>query len=535
VSRASAGGALPAARSFPALLLPSLLSGLLLTGAFHPWNQAWLAWLFPLPLVLGLRRWAPGPREAALGGAAAGLAHFGTSLWWITEVTPAGWAALAVYLAAYPAAWMAVLAQAARRLPGRLQPHHSVLFAGFAACAWTALEWVRGWLLSGFPWNPIGASQIEVLVLAQVAELGGALLVGWMVVFGGTIIAMTLLRIVQQAGEGASMRPHAEFITALAVVGAAAWFGIGALTRPAPVRGHLDVLLVQPRIPQDPWGSGMAAEDALQESIRLTDLALPPGRPAGLVVWPETPIPDALADLPEFDRFVKSLVPGRAEAFLFGTIRREGRVPYNSAVLALPGNSAAAVYDKMHLVIMGEYVPLADAFPFLRRLVPLGADFASGPEPVAFDLPGGWRAAPLICFEDVMARVVRSFIPLQPDLFINITNDGWFNDSPQSLQHFQLARMRCIELRRPMLRAANNGATGWIDERGVVRELLRDPESGSVDIAGTLRTRVSIPEARMTFYARWRDWAGWLSALLVLAWICPPPAWFRKASGKNAS
>lgn len=512
-SHFSAGG-------FPArwtgLILAGVLAGLLLTGAFHPWNHPWLAWLFPLPLVLALRRWKPDLREAAAAGAALGLAHYGTSLWWITEVTHAGWAALVVYLAAYPAAWTVALAQVAHRSPPQLQPHHSIFFAGYAACAWTALEWVRGWLMSGFPWNPIGTSQIEVLVLAQVAELGGALLVGWIVVFGGTIIAMTILRIIQQARGEASMRPHAEFIPALAVVGAAAWFGISALTRPAPVRGHLDALLVQPRIPQDPWGSGMDAEAALQKSIRLTNFALPPGQLAGLVVWPETPIPDELAGLPEFDGFVKSLVPARAEAFLYGTIRREGRIPYNSALLALPGNSAAAVYDKMHLVVMGEYVPLAGVFPFLRRLVPLGVDFAAGREPVVFDLPGGWRAAPLICFEDVMARVVRRFAPLQPDLLVNITNDGWFNNSPQSLQHFQLARMRCIELRRPMLRAANNGATGWIDERGVVRELLRDPATGSVDIAGTLRTRIALPELRETFYARWGDWPGGLSALAVL-------------------
>jgi apolipoprotein N-acyltransferase len=264
----------------------------------------------------------------------------------------------------------------------------------------------------------------------------------------------------------------------------------------------------------------MEAGEALDQTVRLTDLALPPGFVVDLVVWPETPIPEALLDLPRFEDFTQNLLPERAGALLYGTIRREGRVPYNSAVLALPGDEVAAVYDKTHLVVMGEYVPLGDVLPVLRRWVPLGTDFAPGEAPKVFELPSGWRLAPLICFEDVMARVVRRVAPLRPDVLVNITNDGWFNDSPQSLQHFQMARMRCIELRRPMIRASNNGVTGWIDERGVIRELLADPATGRVDISGTVRVRVAIPEGRETLYARWGDWPGWIcaAACLVLGW-----------------
>lgn len=491
-------------------------SGLALTGAFHPWNQPWLAWLFVMPMIW-VMRWRParGWREAAAWGWVAGVVHFGTSLAWVGEVTWAGWAVLVVLMACYPAVWAVVMGEALRRMPEAAGPHHSLGVALISASAWCGLEWVRGWLLTGFPWNPVGASQVEMLVLAQVAELGGVGLISWMVVFGGSVLALTVMRMVRQATGQGPVGPRLEFLAALTVVGVAVWFGAGRLARPAEVRGQVEVLLVQPRIPQDPWGAGMEAGEALARSIQLTELALPPGMPVDVVVWPETPIPEALADLPGFEAFVRDLVPARARAMVYGTIRREGRVPYNSAMLALPGASAAVVYDKMHLVMMGEYVPLAEVFPFLRWVVPLGTDFAPGVEPVVFPLPGGWKAAPLICFEDVMARVVRRFVPLEPDLLLNLTNDGWFNDSPQSMQHFQLARLRCIELRLPMVRVANNGATGWIDERGVVRELLRDPETGSVDMAGTVRTRVALPERRETVYARWGDWPGAGSALLI--------------------
>jgi apolipoprotein N-acyltransferase len=505
----------------PLHLVAVAATGLLLTGSFHPWNQAWLAWLVPVPWILVLRaRPLKGLGTAWVWGWWGGLLHFATSLAWITEVTVMGWLALCLLMACYPACWTAGIAAAMQRLPQRIQPHHSIALALWSACTWTALEWVRGWLFTGFPWNPLGASQIEVLVVAQAAELGGALLVGWIVMFSGSVVGMTLLRVVQQARGEASMRPRLEFLTALALVGGVLWFGIGRLTRPAPVRGHLDVLLVQPRIPQDPWGAGMEAGEALDQTVRLTDLALPPGFVVDLVVWPETPIPEALLDLPRFEDFTRNLLPERAGALLYGTIRREGRVPYNSAVLALPGDEVAAVYDKTHLVVMGEYVPLGDVLPVLRRWVPLGTDFAPGEGPKVFELPSGWRLAPLICFEDVMARVVRRVAPLRPDVLVNITNDGWFNDSPQSFQHFQMARMRCIELRRPMIRASNNGVTGWIDERGVIRELLADPATGRVDIAGTVRVRVAIPEGRETLYARWGDWPGWICAVacLVVGW-----------------
>jgi apolipoprotein N-acyltransferase len=499
-------------------VVAAIVSGLLLTGAFHPWNQAWLAWLFPIPLLVVLRvAPAPGRRWVFGVGWLAGLVHFSTSLFWVTEVTVPGWVALSVLMACYPGLWLWLVEPVVRRLPQRLQAHHSLMLASYAGVVWTATEWVRSWFLTGFPWNLLGVSQIEVLVVAQIAEWGGTLLVGWVVVFGGGVVGMTLLRVFQEARHHQSIRPRVEFMAALVVVGVVVWFGIDRLTQPAPPRGTLDVLLVQPRIPQDPWGAGMPADEALERSIRLTELALSAGPAPDLVIWPETPIPDSLLDLREFPEFVHRIVPERAGAFLYGTIRRVGGEPFNSAVLALPGSILAETYDKMHLVIMGEYLPLGDVFPILRRWIPLGQDFSAGDGPEVFSLPSGWRFAPLICFEDVMARVVRRFLPLQPDVFVNITNDGWFNQSPQSLQHFQQARMRCIEFRRPMIRVANNGATGWIDERGSVRELLADVQTGSVDIAGTVRSRVPLPEIRETLYARWGDWVGILCTLTTAA------------------
>lgn len=472
------------------------------------------------------RRPVAGWKSNLLMGGGVGVIYFGVSLFWVTEVTWVGWVALTLLMACYPAAWVVMTGELWRRLPEKLWPHQAVGAAAMMACGWCALEWVRGWLLTGFPWNPVGASQIKVLVVAQVAELGGVGLVSWVVVFGGAILGFAVRRIVQEAHGGVGRQPRLELVAGLVVVGTVIWFGAGRLARSEAARGTLEVVLVQPRIPQDPWGAGMESREALERQIELTRMALPPGMTADVVIWPETPIPEPLIELAGFEEFARQLTAESARAFVYGTIRREGKMPFNAAVLARSGDVVAQVYDKMHLVMMGEYVPLAEWLPFLRRLVPLGTDFVPGRKPVLLDLPGGWKAAPLICFEDVMPGVVRRFVAQQPDLLLNITNDGWFNDSPQSVQHFQLARMRCIEFRLPMIRVANNGVTGWVDERGVVREWLRDPETGRVDIAATMRTRVEVSGRRETFYARWGDWPGMISALV---WVVAGAFWWRRS------
>lgn len=500
--------------------LAFILSGLCLTGAFEPLAQPWLAWAAFVPVVAALRCWPPGSARLAFGlGWLMGLVHFSTSLYWITEVTRPGWAVLSAYLALYPGCWVGAMAVWMRGYPGEPRALDSLRVALCGTAWWVVLEWLRGWLLTGFPWNPLGVSQSGLLALAQLAELGGVALVGAVVIFGSLCIGLTLVRVVGEARRGNGPRPHGEFIVALLVVGGAFWFGIGRLTRPLPEDGvrTLEVAVVQPDIPQDPWGSGMPPELALERMTGLTRLVLAGGEAVDLVLWPETPVPEPLRGLPGFGEFVQEVVPERAQAMVYGSITRDAEGnPFNSAVLADARSPEAATYDKLHLVVLGEYVPFARWLPVLRRWVPLGEDFQSGAAPVVFDLPNGLRAAPLICFEDVMSRVVRRFLEQQPDLFLNLTNDGWFNESPQSRQHFENARFRCIEFRRPMIRAGNNGVSGWIDERGVPRQLLADVRTGSTFFAGTLRTEVKVADAPETLYARWGEWWVGLCALGLL-------------------
>lgn len=500
--------------------------------AFPPFGHPWFAWMFPIPLVAVFFFLRPvSLREAMLGGFLAGVGFYTPSLFWLTEVTVAGWLALVVFCSLFHLLWGGVLGWWVGNLPEKPDAGSALRTAFFSACGFAGLEWIRSWIFSGFSWNSLGVSQIELPAIAQMAEFGGVHLLSWLVVFCGTAFGLTGIRVVQEARRLQPLRPHFEFMVALGLIGLALYVGVGRLVTPAPVVGEIRILAVQPDIPQDPWGSVWSGEEALERCIALTDRELGgvegPGDPdhVDLLIWPETPIPGALDDLSEFKDFEARVVPRRASAFLYGTILRSGFEITNSAVLVQQDEPFVQSYDKMHLVIMGEYVPFARTLPFLRKLVPLGTDFTAGTVPRVMGLAQQWRLAPLICFEDILPRVARRFLPGQPHVFVNITNDGWFQKSAQSWQHFQHARFRCIEFRRPMVRVANNGVTGWIDERGVPRQVLRDQQTGSVQISGTLRMIVPVVETRTTFYARWGDWAGWLSLWLVLAAVVR--AWIR--------
>jgi apolipoprotein N-acyltransferase len=176
------------------------------------------------------------------------------------------------------------------------------------------------------------------------------------------------------------------------------------------------------------------------------------------------------------------------------------------------------VYDKNHLVIMGEYVPLAGIFPWLRKLVPPGGDLTAGESVGILELAGiKVKIAPLICFEDSVARVVRRAAQKLPHLLVNLTNDAWFGKSAGAKQHLENARFRAIETRLPLLRATNDGVTALISPRGVILSEVWDPETQSYRLPGFLRGEIELIQPTASFYTRWGDWSVWVSMGLVLA------------------
>jgi apolipoprotein N-acyltransferase len=208
---------------------------------------------------------------------------------------------------------------------------------------------------------------------------------------------------------------------------------------------------------------------------------------------------------------------------------------YNTLTVMKGDTGSYQMYKKVHLVPFGEFIPLRGIFPPFEWLTGgvIQQDFTPGEthEPLVVEKDG--RAIgiiPAICFEDTVSRHVREFLRNGPQVIINVTNDGWFHESAQSRQHFDNALFRCIEFRRPMIRCANTGVSGFIDERGSVYDrtgrekgarILRDPGTGSTFIRGSLPATLSVDlDPPTTVYARIGDaFSITMGVVALAAWV----------------
>ena len=502
-------------------------SGLVLTLGYAPFSQPVAAWIGLIPLAYYGQRQQPGIREAFLLGWFFGFSHFLTSLSWLQTVTISGWAVLSAYLAIYPALWFVLWVRLAGRDPDRMTSWGNIRHAFLGASAWVLTEWLRGVVFTGFGWNSLGVSQGDLLLIAQVADLGGVLLVSWVVAFAGLTLALTARRFELEIRGSQKWRPRWDFTAGVIVVGLTMVYGARTLLRPLPEPVvTLRYAAIQPSVPQDPWRSAKVSRVA-QELKKWSELALVGGGPVDLLVWPESLAGTGWREEPELQAAIQAVRRIGARALLTGSLDVRGPETFNCAILFQgPEGRPAEVYDKTHLVVMGEYVPLAGVFPWLRKLVPPGGDLTAGKNSGLLSLESpSVRLAPLICFEDAVPRVVRRAAQKLPHLLVNLTNDAWFGASAGSRQHLENARLRAVETRLPLLRATNDGVTALISPRGVILAEVRDPETGSVREPGFLQGELELREPEATPYTRWGEWPVWLSMgflAVALGWRREP-------------
>jgi apolipoprotein N-acyltransferase len=223
----------------------------------------------------------------------------------------------------------------------------------------------------------------------------------------------------------------------------------------------------------------------------------------------------------EFQRALGA-IDGLLESAVVGVpseVERGGRwTNYNSAVLFDPGGSVVGRYDKLHLVPFGEFVP--PGLGWIRRFIWIG-DFIAGREATVFQLAEEAPAfSVLICFEDIFPELGRRFARAGAGLLINITNDAWFHRTGAAWQHAQTSILRAVELRVPVVRAANTGVSGFIDAHGRVVGTVHDAAGQTLFVPGTAIAELTVPsQAGRTGYATWGDW--WLVAVcgaLAAAW-----------------
>lgn len=477
------------------------LGGAFAVAGFAPWN------IYPMPVLsLALLFWLWGqtasPRASAWLGFAFGLGMFGAGVGWIyvalhdygnMPMVLALFTTLlfAAFLALFPA--LVGYLQAKISLPGWMR--QTLLLPAL----WVAVELLRGYLFTGFPWLAMGYAQVPGSPLAGYAPILG--------VYGVSLVAAIsaglLVMFVQQRWS-ARGKLAATMLLVLWLGGAALRMVEWTVPEGAPVK----VSLLQGNIAQDEKFEEGRLVGTLETYRRL---AL--GSDARLIVFPETAVPLLRGEMPEnYADILREHARRNDGDILIGAFEQERNLYYNS-MFSL-GVSPAQAYRKNHMVPFGEFIPLRPLFGWLINEVlniPMG-DLASGGAQQPLLNLAGQRIAMNICYEDVFGEEIIRALP-QATLLLNVSNDAWYGDSSAAMQHNQIAQMRALETGRMMLRATNTGVTSVIGSDGRVLQMLPQHEEG------VLTAQVQ-GYAGATPYVRWGNAAvmGLVLAMLVLAW-----------------
>ena len=449
----------------PMRLALAAFAGAASVAAFAP-----LSW-FPvapvsLAILFGLCAGAANARAAAALGFAFGMGLFACGVSWIFVSLhdfggmPAPMAAVAVllfcaYLSLFPAAAAALFA---RLRSGRLM--RDALTAG---AAWVLFEWLRGWLLSGFPWLVFGNSQTPPSPLAGFAPVVGVYGISLLLAFLGASIGLAV-----RAGR-------CGLFPALATSLAAAFGAILLQVEwTQPAGAPISIKLLQPNIPQSlKWQAGLV-EHWLQENLEMVE-----SNPAQLVVLPETTLPLSSDELPSgYAERLASVARAMGGNVLFGIFTRDdagGRPRYFNSAVSI-GLDPPQRYRKSHLVAFGEYSPPGLSWIYRWLSIPM-SDQSPGPAGQSpLDL-AGQRIAVNICYEDVFGEEIAAALP-DATILLNLTNTAWFGRSLAQPQHLQMSRMRALETGRFMVRATNTGVTAVISPAGEVVARLPEFEKG---------------------------------------------------------
>ncbi len=492
------------------LMAAAVASGLLLASAFAPLEWADTGWCAFLPLLVASSY--ADPRTSIRIGWLAGFAFWLSSMVWLTKVTVIGW----LLLCAYCALFFIPLALFASWWIRRYDVRNFLLnlvFMTAASCIWVASEYARFHLFTGFPWNPLGASQAFNLAFIQHASWGGVYVLSGLLMFTNAAIAVTVLRYVRKHARF-GRTPHVELLLAMSLILVTFVTGSNMHRAVMPMGDELRVALVQPAIPQEEKWT-VESEEKIYTRLRdLTSQAVLWTRP-DLVVWPETamPVDVLLSDVwyelvDNLARLGSPLLVGSMDTETFAD--RKPRY-YNSSFLFATNGMIAGKYDKNHLVLLGEYVPFHEYVDIVNALTPVMESFSPGTTNTVFELPGrGTPFSSLICFEDTMPYLARRSVRNGARLLINQTNDAWFDPSSASRQHMALSIFRAVENRVPLIRSANTGYSCHITAAGNIRESLVG-EGGRHDAPGFQLATIQVPPSQMppTFYTRHGDVFSW--------------------------
>jgi apolipoprotein N-acyltransferase len=501
--------------------LIAFVAGAISALAMAPFD-AWPVLFFSLPILVWLIDGAGAGRfggvtAAALTGWCFGFGYFLAGLYWVgyaflVDAKTFGWLlpfavlGLPAVLAIYTAVGVAL---------ARVLWTRGALRVLALAVALTATEWLRGHLLTGFPWNAFGYALAAPLALAQTFSLVG--------LWGATFITVAVFASPATLADDRAETRRPWLPLSLGVVVLAALSGYGAVRLYGTPTRYVDKVhlrIMQPNLQQDVRFNYAARADVMKRylalSSRSTDANAPGMSNVTHLIWPESPFPflltheaDALAQI--------SQLLSQGAVLITGAIRLAEPVEpgnpraYNSIYVIDHTGSIVALYDKVHLVPFGEYLPFEHLLERLglQELTKQRGGFLAGDRRRLITVPDAPPALPLICYEIIFPG---DLVPSgeRPGWMVNVTNDGWFGISTGPYQHFAQARMRTIEEGLPLVRSANTGISAVVDPVGRVIAALPLGREGVLD--ATLPQPVAAP-----LYARIGDLpAGILVAIAAI-------------------
>lgn len=421
-----------------------------------------------------------------------GFGYFLAGLWWIgnallVEADSFAWA-LPFAVLGIPLILAVFHGMAA--LIGRIFWSNNIGRIAALAFGFGLTEWLRSFVLTGFPWIAVGYGVMPVPLLMQSVSITGIVGMNALAVFVFSMPGLMAARRDRRFG----------IAVALVLCVAHAGFGYWRLGLPAAADGKsLAVRIVQPAVSMsEKW---VPAEQSRVFDAMIKDSASPPeagqAKPQ-LIVWPETSVPFLFTDRPEALTQIGSML-SPDQLLLAGAVRFEAGGPgeedryYNSVVAIDHGGQIVDGIDKVHLVPFGEYLPASEFFDRIGigQLVAGPTYFVAGSARHPLKLPGGLSAAAFICYEIIFPDLV-SVDAASSDIIVNVTNDAWFGATPGPYQHFRLAQVRAVEAGLTVVRAANTGISGIIDAKGRIIDALAMGSHGHMDATVTIEPHAEL-------------------------------------------
>lgn len=497
---------------------PSILSGAALIFCFPKFDFYWLAWIALVPFLASL----PGKKaaEAFRSGLLMGIIYFFGTLYWIyNSINQYGGISfipslalvllMSVYLGLYIGLFAVLFTKkiCSTRFPA--------LF--LAPVFWVPIEYLRAYAVTGFPWSSIGYTQYTFLHAIQVADITGIYGVSFLVVaVNGALADFFIIKQRLRSMPLFSLSQTAIGLFSLSVI-LAFVFLYGSYRLNQPRTGNpINISIVQGNIAQDRKWDAAYQREVLDTYKQLSLAANETVSPPKLIVWPEAALPFYFGSDPVLTEELTGFQQELKTYLLFGSVLRHEPLSKsetkqtltNSVVLLDTDGKSTFIYDKIHLVPFGEYVPLKNILFFINRLTSGIGDYVPGAHTLKATTPFGSFGVH-ICYEIIFPGLVRKFYSKGGDFLVTITNDAWFGDTAGPYQHFSMAVFRAIENRKPVVRAANTGISGFIDSTG---KILMSSSLFKKEIL----SRTIFADRTKTFYSTYGDLFSYLCIVMSI-------------------